>query len=358
MKAIIIKKDLKFRKLKMKAGALYVFNEMQTAVFNKALKSNNLLNHVDIKPIDAVLREFPCTNINRIYIIRAGGIGDLIALSSLCTYIELELNIKVTIITQSKYAALFAWFTHPITYKYWLEPLAIYNMLFRLKNKVAYLNFEGKIESTNENWYHLFFEKFRVDFNQWGRPILSLPGKANTRIVKKNNILLTLKATANIRTINFKPVYEALCAAGINKYIYVHADNLSQLDSDFIKEINDKRIKVIRASSLAEFLIDGYSAAWVISTDTGALHFREGLSLPAIGLYNSFSAECRTKYYKYTKSFNIQSNCPYQPCFKHANKSDDICKNFQGNRNVAPCVDPDINTGLVAQLTNIFANNL
>lgn len=358
MKAITIKKQIQFVNMQMKVGELYIFNEAQLYHFVDALKRTGHLKNADIKPINDVIREFPCENINHIYIIRAGGIGDLIALSSLAAYIETELKIKVTIVTQPKYKELLSWFAHPISYHNWLKPIAINNMKFRINNRVAYLNYEGKIEKSHENWFHLFFEKFDVDFAKYGRPNLLLSAKRTTRITKKHNILLTLKATANVRTIEFSTVYKALEPIDRYKYIYVHSDNLSAADADFIASVNDKRIKIIKANSLHDFLMDVYSAEMVISTDTGALHFREGLSLPAIGLFNSFSAECRTKYYQYTKSFDIHSNCPYQPCFKHVNKHDETCKNYQGNKDIAPCFDAKINRGLIKQLSHIFFNNL
>ena len=88
-----------------------------------------------------------------------------------------------------------------------------------------------------------FLKKFDVDFAKYGRPNLLLSAKRTTRITKKHNILLTLKATANVRTIEFSTVYKALEPIDRYKYIYVHSDNLSAADADFIASVNDKRIK-------------------------------------------------------------------------------------------------------------------
>ena len=55
-----------------------------------------------------------------------------------------------------------------------------------------------------------------------------------------------------------------------------------------------------------------------------------------IGLYNAFSAECRTKHYTNTKSYDITSDCPYQPCFLHVRQKEAPCLNMKycmGNQN-------------------------
>jgi ADP-heptose:LPS heptosyltransferase len=127
--------------------------------------------------------------------------------------------------------------------------------------------------------------------------------------------------------MRFQDIYEFLIKiikdADVN--IYIHARNLRKNDMDFIENVNDDRIKVIEAKSLNMFFLDVFDADLSISVDTAQFHFREGVEKPAIGIYGPFPYECRTKYYKYTKSIDIKSKCPNMPCFIHVKSADSIC---------------------------------
>ena len=88
-------------------------------------------------------------------------------------------------------------------------------------------------------------------------------------------------------------------------------------------------------------------AKFVISVDTSAIHFREGIGKPALGLYGAFSADSRTKYYKFTKSIDIKSNCDIQPCFLHEKQCPKIT-----TEKFAPCLSTNI---LTNELQDIIA---
>lgn len=362
MNIIKIEKNLKSKDTILRKKNIYIMNDSQSQVFSNSLKRSNISNAITIVPISKILKQFDGTKIPpKIIIIRAGGIGDLIAISSLVKFIQKTFNKQVTFITQAKYIPVLNWFETPVMFHNPDKEIGVYDINFQLNPKVQYICFDNEIESSNTNWFHIFFKNFNVDYSVYGRPALAVPDnlpKCSNNIKDKNAILLTLKSTANIRTIEFEPVYKALKPVAPNHTIYIHETNLTTADIIFIKNVNDKKIKIIKTGGLSDFLNDVYFAQMLISTDTGSLHFREGVKKPAIGLYGAFSAECRTKYYKYTKSFNIVSDCNYQPCFKHTKHFDDVCSNFKGNSNVPPCFDQCFNKTLVSQLTKIFLNNL
>jgi ADP-heptose:LPS heptosyltransferase len=73
---------------------------------------------------------------------------------------------------------------------------------------------------------------------------------------------------------------------------------------------------------------------FVISVDTSAIHIREGLSLPALGLYGAFSVDSRAKYYKHVKCIDVKNECLLSPCFNHSQKP---CSENKGT-NFAPCL--------------------
>lgn len=144
----------------------------------------------------------------------------------------------------------------------------------------------------------------------------------------KPSIIINCRSTAIIRSMRFQDIYESVikCIGNKDVNIYTHERNLVEVDKTFIEHIKDERIKVISAKSLGDFLLDLYDASLTISVDTAMFHFREGVEKPAIGLYGPFPYESRTKYYKYTKSLNIKSDCPFMPCFIHVRKPDAICE--------------------------------
>lgn len=360
MKGIIIKKDMEFTDITLKKREIYILNDAQAAHLKRNIKAPN---SVEIKDINDLFKShIDDSEKKNVIIIRSGGIGDLIALSSLALFLTKFKNKNVTIVTQAKYKDLFSWFDAPVKFHDFRKPIAVNSIKFQLDTNTSQLNYEGKIENSNDNWFHIFYKNLKTQDFKFGRPYLCsflnnelLSQPANIRF--NEGILLTLKATANIRSIQLEPIYKALIKSAINiDKIFIHKSNLSVVDTVFIDKINDKHIHIIDAKTLDEFLRDVANARLVISTDTGALHFREGIKRQAIGLYAPFSAECRTKYYEYTHSYNLQSKCPYQPCFQHCQRFDDKCKKQINNLDYPPCTDIQHNKTIIKQLVKIFNN--
>ena len=295
-----------------------------------------------------IIKDYNEASVN-IIIQRTGGIGDLIALSSVSKYLKLE-GCSITFLTTTKYKPLFKWFDEPINFWDYESPLWFKNdVRFQLNNYLGLLEYEGKIEANNKNWFHTFFEPLHecIDYNTWGRP--QLKTKRISNINKRvNGILLCLKASSNIRSIAFEPVYKSL---NTKEPLFVHDSNLTEVDRKFISD-NNVKIEVLIQTDLSQFLLDCYDATMVISTDTGALHFREGVGKPVLGIYNSFTSECRTKYYKHSKTIDIKSDCLFQPCFIHTQRPSYPCKNPNY------CMDHNINKSLISQLTTFFKENL
>ena len=339
-------------------GQLYLMSDYQTTLLY-ATCLNCGVSQIDFSKyheIDNFLKG-PANKTKTIILHRTGGIGDIIALSSICKYLsENKYNVLFYTITE-KYKSVFEWFDCNIDVKNYEDILPFKNNLnFNLnRSKFGLLEYENIVEKNlKQNWFEIFFNYLNnIDFMIWGRPHLKIPKREHIQRVH-NGILFTLKATANIRSIDFKPVYLALepLLKGVDIDLYIHENNLSDKDLEYIKTLKDNRIKILEKCDLSQFLWDCSDAGLLISTDTGSLHFREGVEKSALGIYNAFTSDCRTKYYQFVRTIDIKSNCQYQPCFIHTQWPNDPCKS------VDYCMDMTKNKTLVEQLRNFFKENM
>ena len=241
--------------------------------------------------------------------------------------------------------------------------------------------FEGVIENNNNvNWYLLQYGRAGVKQIpvEYGRPELvteRISDKPSRIDISKKSILINPRSTAIIRSMRFQDIYESLIEliGDMDINIYVHKRNLRSQDILYINDLinKDKRIKVIEANSVNQFFLDCYDATLTISVDTAMLHFREGIQKPGIGIYGPFTTDCRTKFYKYTHSFDVTSKCPKMPCtihVKHWNTCCDFQAKMENNReydkkwhDYAPCCCSEWNNTLKEQLvTNMkdYINNI
>jgi hypothetical protein len=144
--------------------------------------------------------------------------------------------------------------------------------------------------------------------------------------------------TMHKAVVNVFPDYE----------IFVHEYILTPGDIQYAAQ---NEIAIISSANTSEYLDDVFYASMVVSVDSAAIHFREGVQLPAIGIYNAFSADCRTKYYRYTKSFDIEKVCPKQPCFMHQTAINQVCEYAQLGSTEAPCFST-MNKDIVLELSD------
>jgi len=305
-------------------------------------------------------------------IVRYGGIGDIIALSSIIDYFE---DKTIHFITQPNMMPVFDWFVnkpklYPI-YKPFLKSIK------QINNNWAKFQCEGLIEfGAKKNWFEIFFDAIgenepdieflrpqlkthrinTVNSNIWNYQLNDKQSGISIKLIKKS-LLICNKASSMMRTIPIIDIVQSLPKRVLNEYdIFVYEDNFNLRSTfDIDRKID---LKIITKIDLKAFLLDLYDADMVISVDSGALHFREGINKPAIGLYNSFTTDSRTKHYQYTKSFDIKSDCELQPCFHHATKEIKHCPKGNKEMFAAPCFDSKYNLTLHEQLSKIFNENL
>lgn len=345
------------RSHKFKRGELYPSNDLMKQKFIEYLnsqfaktKDNRYLKLVTFIPSDELFqRAHKDGNFKELIVVRYGGIGDLIALTSILDYFD---DKNIHFITQEHYFPIFDWFVkkpklyrndRPIKEPQYKGNYACYHSLNLVEN------------GHSENWFHLFF-KFIGEDNpgeEFYRPALKLQ-RINNNISNverlsngKPSLLIVNRSTAMMRSIKLNDVIKSL--PNKNKYnIFAYKIGVTE---------EAKNVNIIESDNQT-FYLDLYDADMVISVDTGALHFREGIEKPAIGLYNSFTTDSRTKYYQYTKSFDIKSTCKHQPCFFHERPKVKHCIMGKEKDFAAPCFDSGKNDKLIEQLKTIFKKEL
>ena len=315
----------------------------------KSLKFFNLDNYMKPATNEA--------NFKNLLLIRSGGIGDLIALSSIVDYFN---DKNIYFVTNSKYVDIFEWFVDkPFKILPLNEP--IFNNWNNAKKQFgtwARFKAEGMIEKGDRrNWFEIFFECIGIDSpeKEYLRPELSeerindLPSGVQEKADGRKSLLISNKASAMMRSIHVSDILKALPKRVFKEYqVFVYDFALTDRDRKIRKKVT------VLDTDLKGFLRDCFDADQVISVDTGALHFREGVKKPAIGLYNSFTSDCRTRHYKYTRSYDTFSKCDLQPCFYHEHLDQKFCPRGNETQFAAPCFDSNHNKNLISRLKTIF----
>ena len=294
-------------------------------------------------------------------LVRGGGIGDLMALSSIITYLAKK-NIRTWFWTQRKYFNVFDWFNVSVKLTAADQPLFTdFNMNYRLslKKRLGMMQGERMIEhGSGRNWYEIFFESIGAKADEsWYRPQLKSNRVYDLPVnVSNEGVLICHRATAIMRSARFEDIHKALREA-TGKPLYVHKLNLTRIDQEYIDQAKDPGLFIIPPGSMQQFLCDIYDAGQVVSVDSAAVHLREGINKKAIGLYTSFTTQARTKYYQFVRAFDLKSQCPDQPCFLYQKFMDHVCEYGEGSLN-APCLDGTKNQKLQSQLIQIFSEHL
>ncbi len=296
--------------------------------------------------------------IKTLLIIRTGGIGDLLALSNvakLANHIFRDIlkvpQFKIFFITDQKYSAVFRYFDQMVTPIYYF-----YDPVDRVLKKhniygnsgVRSIYFEGLIEEREDNWFDLQIERFNVNKFQ-------LRDKINPEFLVKNpklkdiyssskfnqprfitkmgleplekkfkdyeandtkTILVHHRASAWIRSFNLGDAITTLAEyfknKGMDNYkIITFPRNYSNSDKTFFEIIEQENpylfehIDQIKTENLHQFFYTISKSDIVISSDTAAFHFKEGIGGFAIGIYSSFPSRMRTRTYVNTRSYDI-----------------------------------------------------
>lgn len=352
-----IKKSLVGSGKYFNAGNIYYTQGKNVKSTKESLKSRGLDKSIEFFSIDSTFDRFIAGDKQTLMLIRTGGIGDLLALSSLRNVAQNHM----IFITQDMYRPVFDWWENPpqsiIDITGPLFQNVNLNKWIQLKKTIKRFICEGIIENGNsQNWYEIFYSSIGAEINaSLCRPkmIKGRPYNDPSNISKDiPSIVVCPRATANMRSTSFEPIYKAVKRIIGDKQvnIYLHLNNVTKSDLEFIHRVNDERIKLIKAKDIKQFLLDLFDCDMVISVDSAPVHFREGIEKPVIGIYSSFTTGARTKHYKFTHSFDIESPCKFQPCFMHQSMVGEVCREASQGSLEAPCLSEKYNPLLVDQL--------
>ena len=325
--------------------------------------------------------------VTTLIIIRTGGIGDLLALSNvakLATHIFRDIlkvsRFRVFFITDQKYAPVFKYFDQMVTPIYYFHDpidkiLKKYN-IFGSKG-IRSIYFEGLIEEREDNWFdlqlqRLNFDKFELKDqiaeeylvkNPKLVNIFEEPSKYNSvSVLKKNNadnivnqleayreagiktVLIHHRASAWIRSFNLSDTINSLYTYFKRKdfddyKIIVLPRNYTKSDTTFFDLLESSNpdcfshIDQIITDNLHQFFYIISTVDLVISSDTAAFHFKEGIGGKAIGIYSSFPSRMRTKTYVNTHSYDIMfpeckfisDSSHYIGCVSHFKTPYEVC---------------------------------
>jgi hypothetical protein len=300
---------------------------------------------------------------NNVLLICGGGIGDIIAYSALCKYLY-EKGINVHYATQRKYFDVLKWFKTPVRI---LDVNGVLFDDFSIQNRISkYKNWrriktEMIIPKNNHmDWFEVIFAYSCVDEIdvKYLRPqlISKRLTKTKSNIDKGiKSLIICNQSSCMMRNIEFNELYEAIPENVKKEYeIYAYINNLS--DADKIKQFKGDydSVRFINAPTLSDFLNDLYDATDVITVDSAAVHFREGINKRCLALFNSFDKKIRTEHYKYIIAANVKSECEKQPCFKHELQKGDLCEKVKEWQYSAPCFRSETNKFLQPELKRIF----
>ena len=267
-----------------------------------------------------------------------GGIGDVLAFSVIPAYLH---NYLIRVFTEERFAPAYRWFTHSVDVRGFYKPIVTdwtqENRLTRYKY-LRRLNLEfAAIESHEKNWYDGFFRRIGMDEApvDFRRPLLKQNRIDDSQQrLAKNSVLICHRSSCQMRSSRLEDFYTPVKERWPNRPIYVHEQDLTDDDRTYI---NGKNIRIIPKCSIHDYLLNLYDAGMVVTTDSSATHFREGVCKPCLTAMAAMTVESRTKYYRHTLSFDIKSDCPHQPCFIHETKRGMVCPNAEEGDRIARC---------------------
>lgn len=299
---------------------------------------------ITLAPIDEVFHRYnDGQHAAPIFTHLGGGIGDILVFSALTAYLAPR---RIVIFTEERFKHLFNWFQHAVIFRPWHSTIVEkYTPASRITNykHLKRIAMEwSAIQSHDTNWYDGFFQRIGIPKapQEYDRPHLKTQRPTDLpKLIEKNSVLICHRASCQMRSSHFVDFHVAVRDAIPDKTVYVHETDLNEADKQYIQSAKKlkNRIIILPRSSVEQFLINLYDAEMVVTTDSSAIHFREGIKKPCLGVFGAMTVKSRTSTYKHTRSFNTESPCPYQPCFIHELQKGQICPNANEGDRVAKC---------------------
>lgn len=353
MWAVYIKKELPKKSLG-KRGQLRLLHGPDMIKIS-SLPAHVINQYFIIDDLENFIPKFTHHNKDRfvkIIFSRGSAIGDLISLSSPVIKI-MEAGYNVTLVTDKDGFPIVHWYEKvPVLRNYNQPFIDRFNFKSDEAKLYAQVDYLGTVEmGDRRNWFELYYDVMKWPFTpKDGRPRLRTTRLEGPRMINDDDLLINSRSTDTRRNIPLWVVYNALINVGAHKKyrLCLHEVTLVKEERAWIEE-KKPDIYFIKDTSKPQALLNFFDAGMVVASDTGALHFREGVQKKAIGIYTAFSTESRTKYYLYTRSYDVNGNCDMQPCFEHGSKDGLHCKKNPDKMFHSPCT-----ANIENELTKLF----
>lgn len=297
---------------------------------------------IEAKPIGEYFSDFKVgDNSGRLFTHIGSGIGDIIALSALTTYLSCY---PIQVHAPRNKHVIFDWFKTPVDVLDYFAPIVLdytpKNRILKYKRLRRMAIENAAIEAHDKNWIEAHFNRIGLEDSpeEFWRPQLRtdrINMQPSLFDGRKLSVLICHRASCQMRSSNLKDFYEPIRKVYPDHQLYVHEVDLTDSDKRFIEQVRD--ILILPQSDLHDYLINLFDADIVVTTDTGGLHFREGVERPALGVFGAMTTGSRTSGYRFTRSFNVKSNCEHQPCFIHERIKNQVCLNAKEGDRVAKC---------------------
>ncbi len=314
-----------------------------------------------------------CLDGKRILIIRHGGIGDLLFISSILKEIKFRYPTShIALMTRISYHALFAnfQFADEILNHAWPNIFKLFQYDF-----VIFLDRSIEIDPDAErmNVYDLFAEKyFAMPIEEAGkkRPVINcIPD--NRHYIRSVfpfiedgniNIAVQIRAGSPVRTPSAKFYADTLSLLA-NSLPYSRIFILEERSNAHYAETVRAMIQEKTKNKMDIYNFGFYSRDindltamisfmnLIIAPDSSVTHIAAGMGIPTIGIYGPFPADLRVRYYDST----VAVDAPYQcaPCFTHGHRPCPQAEK-QGINN-SPCFDQIDRQSVVEEAKGLIA---
>jgi len=297
--------------------------------------------YIEVRPIGYYFTDFniETSTAHSLFTHIGSGIGDILALSALTEYMQ---HYQIQVHAPRNKHVIFNWFKTPVAVLDYFAPIV---EQFTTKNRLQHYKYlhrlvieNAAIEARELCWYDAHFKRIGMTAAPEGynRPQLRTDRiSEQPSLLTGKSVMICHRASCQMRSSNLKDFYTPIRKLYPDHQLYVHEVDLTDTDKRFIEQVQD--ILILPKSDLHDYLINLYDADMVVTTDTGAIHFREGIEKPALGVFAAMTTGSRTNGYKFTRSFNVKSTCEHQPCFIHERIKGQVCLNAKEGDRVAKC---------------------
>ena len=287
------------------------------------------------KPIDQIFKPYHHTSdAEQVFIQMSDGIGDYFFFSAVVAWLERERDVEVTMYVDRNVWPVMEWFETIPHLRHFSDPI-LHNYRPFTKHKPERLAFEyAGVQGRDRLWIQCLFDKIGITEApvEYLRPRLRTTRLNDTPpMLRTESVLICHRASSPSRSSRFEDFYLPLMKCNPINKVYVHDIDCTPQDKAYIATLDN--VTILPKVTIERYLLNVFDAGFVISTDSSALHFREGVHRPALGVYASMEARSRVLHYQYTRSIDIKGGCHHQPCYFHQWLHTDMCPAWEWRPN-------------------------